>query len=49
MLEDSSFRATRNGAGYGNASFGSSNRVHVGNLAGGVDDLALETLFSGYM
>ncbi|GMY14756.1 29 kDa ribonucleoprotein A, chloroplastic-like [Fagus crenata] len=39
--EDSSFRGTRGGG-----SFGSSNRVHVGNLAWGVDDSALETLFS---
>jgi nucleolin len=60
--EESSFRGTRSGAGYGggnagygggnagygggNASYGSSNRVHVGNLAWGVDDLALENLFS---
>ncbi|KAK6942802.1 RNA recognition motif domain [Dillenia turbinata] len=30
----------------GGASFDSSNRVYVGNLSWGVDDLALETLFS---
>jgi len=44
--EESSFRSPRGGGGYGNASFGSSNRVHVGNLAWGVDDLALENLFN---
>lgn len=37
--EESSFRSPRGGGG-------SSNRVHVGNLAWGVDDLALENLFS---
>ena len=38
---DSSFRVNRGGG-----SFGSANCVHVGNLAWGVDDLALENLFS---
>ncbi|KAK9153957.1 hypothetical protein Sjap_001437 [Stephania japonica] len=41
--EESSFRGSRGGGG---ASFDSGNRVYVGNLAWGVDDLALETLFS---
>lgn len=39
--EESSFRGSRGGP-----SFGGGNRVHVGNLAWGVDDLALESLFS---
>ncbi|XP_057983745.1 29 kDa ribonucleoprotein A, chloroplastic [Malania oleifera] len=39
--EDSYSRGPRGGA-----SFDDANRVHVGNLAWGVDDLALETLFS---
>ena len=38
---DSSFRVNRGGG-----SFGSANCVHVGNLAWGVDDLALENFFS---
>ncbi|GLT56648.1 hypothetical protein SLA2020_296760 [Shorea laevis] len=39
--EDSSFRGARGGA-----TFDASNKLHVSNLAWGVDDLALETLFS---
>ncbi|XP_031503239.1 29 kDa ribonucleoprotein A, chloroplastic-like [Nymphaea colorata] len=39
---DNSSRGSRNGGGFND----SSNRVHVGNLSWGVDDLALETLFS---
>ncbi|KAJ7976950.1 RNA-binding protein CP29B, chloroplastic-like [Quillaja saponaria] len=39
--EDSSFRSPRGGGGGG----GSGNRVHVGNLSWGVDNLALENLF----
>ncbi|XP_052173761.1 29 kDa ribonucleoprotein A, chloroplastic [Diospyros lotus] len=39
--EESSFRGSRGGT-----SFNNTNRVYVGNLAWGVDDLALETLFS---
>ncbi|KAL3536270.1 hypothetical protein ACH5RR_004731 [Cinchona calisaya] len=39
--EGGSFRGAREGA-----SFDNSNRVYVGNLAWGVDNLALETLFS---
>lgn len=37
---DNSSRGSRGGA-----SFGDSNKVYVGNLSWGVDDLALETLF----
>ncbi|GLT92374.1 hypothetical protein SLE2022_102140 [Rubroshorea leprosula] len=47
--EDSSFRVARGGAAFGargGATFDASNKLHVGNLAWGVDDLALETLFS---
>ncbi|KAK9126666.1 hypothetical protein Scep_015512 [Stephania cephalantha] len=45
--EESSFRGSRGGGGGGGGgSFDSGNRVYVGNLAWGVDDLALETLFS---
>lgn len=33
------------GGSRGGASFGDSNKVYVGNLSWGVDDLALETLF----
>ncbi|CAN6479412.1 unnamed protein product [Victoria cruziana] len=39
---DSSSRGSRGAGGFND----SSNRVHVGNLSWGVDDLALETLFS---
>lgn len=41
--ENSPFQGTR---GREPMSFDSSNRLYVGNLAWGVDDLALETLFS---
>ncbi|KAA8516549.1 hypothetical protein F0562_016945 [Nyssa sinensis] len=48
--EESSFRGARarvgGGGGGGGGSFDNSNRVYVGNLSWGVDDLALETLFS---
>ncbi|CAI9783182.1 unnamed protein product [Fraxinus pennsylvanica] len=40
--EGSSFRGPRGGS---RSSFDNSNRVYVGNLSWGVDDLALETLF----
>lgn len=40
--EDNPFRAPRSGG----RSFDNTNRVYVGNLAWGVDNLALETLFS---
>ncbi|KAF6141495.1 hypothetical protein GIB67_000876 [Kingdonia uniflora] len=43
--EDFGFRPPR-GRGDGGGSFGSSNRLYAGNLSWGVDDLALETLFS---
>ncbi|KAF6175355.1 hypothetical protein GIB67_000379 [Kingdonia uniflora] len=39
-------RETPRGRGDGGGSFGSSNRLYAGNLSWGVDDLALETLFS---
>ncbi|GMJ02995.1 hypothetical protein like AT2G37220 [Hibiscus trionum] len=42
--EEFSPRGARGGGG--GATMGSSNRVYVGNLSWGVDDLALETLFS---
>ncbi|CAA0829735.1 RNA-binding protein CP29B- chloroplastic [Striga hermonthica] len=42
--ESSSFRGAQ--SGYGSGSIDSSNRVYVGNLSWGVDNLALETLFS---
>ncbi|KAF6166254.1 hypothetical protein GIB67_031038 [Kingdonia uniflora] len=42
--EDFGSRPPRGGGG-GGGSFGSSNRLYVGNLSWGVDDLALETLF----
>ncbi|XP_022882872.1 29 kDa ribonucleoprotein A, chloroplastic-like isoform X2 [Olea europaea var. sylvestris] len=41
--DGSSFRGSRGGS---RTSFDNSNRVYVGNLSWGVDDLALETLFS---
>ncbi|XP_047327526.1 29 kDa ribonucleoprotein A, chloroplastic-like [Impatiens glandulifera] len=41
---ESPFRSPRSGGGGG--SFGSNNRLYVGNLAWGVDESALETLFS---
>ncbi|KAG6696990.1 hypothetical protein I3842_09G176600 [Carya illinoinensis] len=48
--EDSSFRGTRGGSSFGGGQGGPSSgggyRVHVGNLAWGVDDLALQSLFS---
>ncbi|XP_019198942.1 PREDICTED: 29 kDa ribonucleoprotein A, chloroplastic-like [Ipomoea nil] len=43
--ETSSFRESRGGGSYG-GSFGSGNRLHVGNLSWGVDEDALESLFS---
>ncbi|KAK8561906.1 hypothetical protein V6N13_148945 [Hibiscus sabdariffa] len=43
--EEFSPRGARGGGGGGGA-MGASNRVYVGNLSWGVDDLALETLFS---
>ncbi|KAF5475851.1 hypothetical protein F2P56_007613 [Juglans regia] len=48
--EESSFRGPRGGSsfggGQGGPSSGGGHRVHVGNLAWGVDDLALQSLFS---
>ncbi|OMO73595.1 hypothetical protein COLO4_26998 [Corchorus olitorius] len=44
--EEFSPRGRRGGGGGGAPAMGSSNRVYVGNLSWGVDDLALETLFS---
>lgn len=43
---DSPFRTPRSGGGGGGGSFGDNNKVYVGNLSWGVDDLALRTLFS---
>lgn len=43
--ENSSFRGSRGGGGYG-GSFGSSNKLHIGNLPWVVDDDTLESLFS---
>ncbi|GER47202.1 RNA-binding (RRM/RBD/RNP motifs) family protein [Striga asiatica] len=48
--ENSSFKGAQSGYGsgpkFGSGSIDSSNRVYVGNLSWGVDNLALETLFS---
>lgn len=45
--EDDSFpRGRRGGGGGGGAGFESGNRVYVGNLSWGVDNAALESLFS---
>ncbi|KAJ4704903.1 RNA-binding protein CP29B, chloroplastic-like [Melia azedarach] len=44
--EEFSSRGPRGGGGSGGANFDGGNRVYVGNLSWGVDDLALETLFS---
>lgn len=50
--DENSFRGARSGGSFegssrGGGSYDSSNRVYVGNLAWGVDDLALQDLFSG--
>lgn len=42
--EESSFRGSRGGGSGG--SFGNTNRLYVGNLSWGVDDLTLENVFS---
>ncbi|KAL8508812.1 hypothetical protein ACS0TY_016138 [Phlomoides rotata] len=42
---NSSYRGSSRGGGGGGSSFDNTNRVYVGNLAWGVDNLTLETLF----